>query len=103
MAENNNKLNTDGVKIHNIGMGETEKKIVNLKNEFKDLLYINNEIKDLVVKINLEEDANIIQQTGRPIPIHLLEQGAYELKRLIKNGYLGRLFCKSSSDISKER
>ena len=37
------------------------------------------------VKINLEEDANIIQQKGRPIPIHLQVQVAEEIKRLIKN------------------
>ena len=30
----------------------------------------------------------VIQQKGRPIPIHLQDQVAEELKRLIKNGYL---------------
>ena len=42
------------------------------------------------MKINLGEDAKIIQQRGRPIPIHLQDQAAEEIKRLIKNGYLGR-------------
>ena len=42
------------------------------------------------MKINLIEDAKIIQQKGRPIPIHLQDQVAEEVKRLIKNGYLGR-------------
>ena len=52
------------------------------------MLYNNTEIKDTVVKINLKENANIIQQNGRPIPIHLQDQVAEEVKRLIKNGYL---------------
>ena len=49
----------------------------------------NTEIKGtVVVKINLKENANILQQKRRPIPIHLQYQVAEELKRLIKNGYL---------------
>ena len=85
-------LNTtnENIKIHNIRMDDTEKKILKLKIEFKDLFYNNSEIKNLSVKINLKEDANIIQQKGRPIPIHLQDQVAEEIKRLIKNGYLER-------------
>ena len=85
-------LNTtnENIKIHKIRMDDTEKKILKLKNEFKDLFYNNTEIKNLSVKINLKEDANIIQQKGRPIPIHLQDQVAEEIKRLIKNGYLER-------------
>ena len=55
---------------------------------FSDLFYNNNEIKGLEVKIKLKEGAQIIQQKGRPIPIHLQDQVANELKRLIENGYL---------------
>ena len=85
-------LNTtnEKIKIHKIRMDDTEKKILKLKNEFKDLFYNNTEIKNLSVKINLKEDANIIQQKGRPIPLHLQDQVAEEIKRLIKNGYLER-------------
>ena len=85
-------LNTivDDVKIHNIKMDETEKKILKLKNECKDLLYNNTEIKNLEVKNDLKEDAKILQQKGRPVPIHLQNQVAEEIKRLIKNGYLER-------------
>ena len=54
------------------------------------MLYDNYEKKDLVVKVNLKEDANIIQQKGRPISNHLQDQLADELKRLIKNGSLER-------------
>ena len=42
------------------------------------------------MKINPKEDAKIKQQKGRPIPIHLQDQVAEGIKRLIKNGYLGR-------------
>ena len=42
------------------------------------------------MKINLKEDANIIEQKGRPIPIHLQDQVADENKQLTKNGYLER-------------
>ena len=82
--------NTKAIKIHNIRMDENDKRILKLKNEFKDLFYNNTEIKDTIVKINLKENANIIQQKRRPIPIHLQDQVAEELKRLIKNGYLER-------------
>ena len=79
--------NTEAIKIHNIRMDENDKRILKLKNEFKDLFFNNTEIKDTIVKINLKENANIIQQKGRPIPIHLQDQVAKEMKRLIKNGY----------------
>ena len=48
---------TEAVKIHNIRMDENEKEILKLKNEIKDLFYNNKEIKDMVVKINLKENA----------------------------------------------
>ena len=79
------KSNTEAIKIHNIRMDKNDKRILKLKNEFNDLFYNNTEIKDTVVKINLKETANIIQQKGRPIPIHLQDQVAEELERLIKN------------------
>ena len=85
-------LNTtsEDIKIHDNKLDVIEKKILKLKNEFKDLFYNHTEIKNLSVKINLKEDAKIIQQKGRPIPIHLQDQVAYEIKRLTKNGYLER-------------
>ena len=81
---------TEAIKKHNIIVDENEKKFLKLKNEFNDLFYNNTEIKDMVVKINLKENANIIQKKERPIPIYLQDQVAEELKRLIKNGYLER-------------
>ena len=71
-------------------MDENHKRILKLKNEFKDLFDNNTKIKDTIVKINLKENANIIQQKGRLIPVHLQDQVAEKLKRLIKNGYLER-------------
>ena len=44
----------------------------------------------MVVKIYLNENAKIIQQKGRHIPIHLQDQVAEELKILIKIGFLER-------------
>ena len=41
-----------------------------------------------VSKLNLKEDANIIQQKGRPIPTHLQDQVVEEIERLTKIGYL---------------
>ena len=75
--------NTEAIKTHNIRMDENDKRILKLKNEFKDLFYNNTEIKDTIVKINLKGNANIIQQKGRPIEIHLQDQVDEELKRLI--------------------
>ena len=54
--------NIEAIKIHNIRMDENDKRILKLKNEFEDLFYNNTEIKDTVVKINLKENANLIQQ-----------------------------------------
>ena len=42
------------------------------------------------MKINLKEDAKIIQQKGRTIPILLQDQVADEIKRLNENGNLER-------------
>ena len=48
--------------------------------------------------MNLKEGAQILQQKGRPISLHLQEQVAKELKRLIGNGYLER-----ATEITEER
>ena len=54
------------------------------------MFYNNTEIKYTVVKINLGENANIIQQKGKPIQIYVRDHVAEELKRLTKKGYLER-------------
>ena len=80
--------NNGAIQIHNIILDNTERKIIKLQNDFKDSFYNNKEIKNLSVKINLKTGAQIKQQKGRPIPIHLQNQVAQELKRLIKHGYV---------------
>ena len=82
--------NNEAIQIHNIKLHNMDKKIIKLQNDFKDLFYNNKEIKNLSVKIQIKEGAQIIQQKGRPIPIHLQDQVALDLKRLIKHGYLER-------------
>ena len=80
--------NNDAIQIHNINLDNTERKIIKLLNDFKDLFYNNKEINNLSVKINLKTGAQKIQQKGRPIPIHLQDQVEQELKRLINHGYV---------------
>ena len=61
-------------------------------------------IKTLSVKINLKEDAKIIQQKRRPEPTHLQEQvrrnKEANKKQLFgkSHGNNRRLFCEPSSD-----
>ena len=82
--------NNEAVQIHNIKLDNMDKKKLKLQNDFKDLFYKNIDIKNLSVKVHVKDGAQIVQQKGRPIPIHLQDQVALELKRLIKHGYLGR-------------
>ena len=82
--------NNEAIQIHNIKLDNMDKKIIKLQNDLKQFFYNNKEIKNLSVKIQLKEGAQIMQQKGRPIPIHLQDQMALELKRLIKHGYLKR-------------
>ena len=82
--------NNEAIQIHNKKLDNMDKKMIKLHNDFKDLFNNNKEIKNLSVKIQLKEGAQIIQQKRRPIPIHLQDQVALELKRLTKHGYLER-------------
>ena len=54
--------NNEAIQIHNIKLDNTDKKILKLQNDFKDLFYNNEEIKNLSVKVQLEEGAQIKQQ-----------------------------------------
>ena len=82
--------NNEAIQIHNIKLDNIDKRIKELQNDLKDLFYNYKEIKNLPVKVNSKERAQSIQQKGRPIPIHLQDQVALELKRLIKHGHLER-------------
>ena len=101
--KNNLSFNNDAIQIHNIKLDNTRRRIIKLQNHFKGLFYNNRTttnikkmsttIKNLSVKINVKAGAQIIQQKGRPIPIHLQDQVAQELKRLMKHGYVFKETC----------
>ena len=55
-------------KIQNI---QEDPDIADLKKKFKKLFHENKTIKGIEVDIQLKPDAKLIQQKGRPIPIHL--------------------------------
>ena len=78
------------IQIHNKKLGDTTKKQTHLKHQFKDVFYNNKEIKDLSIKIKIKEGAQVIQQIGRLIPIHLQKQVVKGIKRLTEYGYLER-------------
>ena len=58
--------------------------VTKLKTEFKKLFNENHTANGLEVKIQLKEDAKLIQQKGRAIPIHLQQSVAKEIDKLIK-------------------
>ena len=57
-----------------------------LKKRFKKLFNENHTVNGIEVKIQLKEDARLIQQKGRPIPIHLKQSVGKEINKLIKRG-----------------
>ena len=81
--------NNDAIQIHNLKLDYTERRIIQLQNDLKELFYNNKEMKNLSVKMNLKAGAQIIQRK-RQIPIHLQDQVAKELKRPINHGYVDR-------------
>ena len=102
--------NNEAIQIHIIKLDNMDKKRIKLQNDFKDLFYNYKKIKNLSVKIQMKEGAQIIQQKARPIPIHLQDQVALELKTTYQTRILGksngnhrRLFCESRSDYNEKR
>ena len=77
----------DAIQIHNIKLDNTERRIIKLHNDFKDLFYNKKDKKSLGQKKS-RAGAQIIQHKGRPIPTHSQDQVTQELKRLIKHGYV---------------
>ena len=43
------------------------------------------------MKIQLKDDANLIQQKGRPIPIHLQQSVGKEMNKLMKQGHIEKV------------
>ena len=62
--------------------------ITSLKRKFKKLFHENHTVEGLEVKIQLKEDARLIQQKGRPIPIHLQQSVEKEINKLTKQGHI---------------
>ena len=62
--------------------------ITSLNTKFKKLFTENHTVNGLEVKIQLKEDAKLIQQKGRPIPIHLQQSVGKEIEKLIKQGHI---------------
>ena len=58
------------------------------KSKFKKLFYENHTVKVLEVKIRLKEEARLIQQKGRLIPIHIQQSVESEINRLMKQGHI---------------
>ena len=56
--------------------------VTKLKTNFKKLFNENHTVNGLEVKIQLKEDAKLIQQKGRPIPIHLQQSVEKEIEKL---------------------
>ena len=62
--------------------------ITTLKRRFRKLFIKNHTVNGIEVKIQLKEDAKLIQQKGRPIPIHLQQSVGKEINKLIKQGHI---------------
>ena len=62
--------------------------ITTLKRKFKKLFDENHTVEGLEVKIQLKEDAMLIQQKGRLIPIHLKQTVEKEINKLLKQGHI---------------
>ena len=62
--------------------------ISTLKRKFRKLFNENHTVNGIEVKIQLKEDAKLIQQKGRPIPIHLQQSVGKEISKLIRQGHI---------------
>ena len=67
---------------------EETKKFVS---EFKKLFTRNGKVKNHQVKIKLKENARIVQQKGRRIPIQLQNAVDAEIKKLLKDGHIEKI------------
>ena len=62
--------------------------ITTLKRKLKKLFHENHTVEGLEVKIQLKEDARLIQQKRRPIQIHLQQSVEKENNKLLKQGHI---------------
>ena len=89
----NVNVEKSNLKIQNI---QKDPDIIDLKNKFKKLFHENKTVKGIEVDIQLKPDAKLIQQKGRPIPIHLQPAVGKEIEKLMKNGHIEK-----ATDIDK--
>ena len=68
-----------------INIAIKDRDITTLKRSFKNLFHKNHTVKGLEGKIQLKQDARLIHQKGRPIPIHLQQSRNNQQSRLKKN------------------
>ena len=71
--------------IRHIETDERREKIIN---EHEDLFKNKHTMKDVTIDINLRQNSKLIQQKGRPVPIHFQKTVKQELEKLIKTGHL---------------
>ena len=62
--------------------------VTTLKTKFEKLFNENRTVNGLGVKIQMKEDAKLIQQKGKPIPIHLQQSVEKEIEKLTKQGQI---------------
>ena len=83
------KLDTEksNLKIQNI---QEIPDVTELKRKVTKLFHENKTVKGVEVDIQLKPDAKLIQQKGRPIPIHLQPAVGKEIEKLKENGHIER-------------
>ena len=64
--------------------------ITTLKRRFRKSL-MRTTVNRIEVKIQLKDDANLIQQKGRPIPIHLQQSVGKEMIKIMKQGHIEKV------------
>ena len=70
-------------------MGNTEdRNIMTLKRKFHKLFNENHTVKVVEVDVQLKEGTKLIQQKGRPIPIHLQPAVEQEIEKLKDQGHI---------------
>ena len=102
--------NNEAIQIHKIKLDNTDKKILKLQNDFKDLFYHNKKIENLSVQVQLNEGAQMLQPKRKTNSNTLTRQSgtrtktAYQTQILRKsNGNHRRLFREPRSDYSEKR
>ena len=77
-----------GTTVSQIHRIKEDTDVTKLKTKFKKLFNENHTVNGLEAKIQLKENAKLIQQKGRPIPIHLQQSVEKEIEKLIKQGHI---------------